>query len=157
MSAAVIVALAMLGAFVILCLVTLWKFSADEAIKVLGVFTGIFGLIFGAMGTYFFTRTELTAARAEATTAHNLATQYKAQLASVANTATQAKARLIETLDSKPLTYTVGELKADSGYKDVVKKLNTAADFVLYDGAMMSSQPPVPNDKNPRDMAEQKK
>ena len=148
-------ALAMLGAFVILCVITLWKFNADEAIKVLGVFTGIFGLIFGAMGTYFFTRTEVTAARAEATTEHNVAAQYKTQLASFAKTATQAGTTLVETVDSKPATYTVAELRADSGFRDAVTKL-TSAGWVYDNGATWQPRP-VPTDKKPGEMVEQKK
>jgi uncharacterized membrane protein YfbV (UPF0208 family) len=116
MSPAVIVALATLVAFVVLCGITLWKFDADDAIKVLGVFTGVFGLIIGAMGTYFFTRTEVTAARNEAAAVHTLAFQYKTQLANAA--------RVVDAINSKPPTSTLAELKNDQSYQAAVGQLN---------------------------------
>jgi len=122
MSSSVIVALAIIFAFVVLGITTMLKYTANEAIRVLGVFTGMFGLVIGAMGTYFFTRTEVDAAR-------SVAVQYKDQLAKYASTAAQAKTELVNTIDSKPATYTLRELKEDPGYKAAVTK------FEVVDGA----------------------
>jgi hypothetical protein len=97
--------------------------------KVLGVFTGIFGLIFGAMGTYFFTRTEVTAARTEATAARNIVAQYKSQLGTAA--------QVVATIDSKPTSYTLAQLKDDQGYQKAVMHLKAADakfDQWSYDG-----------------------
>jgi hypothetical protein len=128
-----IIALTIIGAYVLLCAIALWKYAATDAIKVIVALTGFFGAPLGAIGTYYFARNEITAARADATTAHNMAAQANALLASVSKAATQAKTQLVETIDSKPSTYTVGELKADSGYKNAVIKLDSAGIVYGFD------------------------
>jgi hypothetical protein len=134
MSAPVIVALSIVGAFALLSGVALWKYAATDAIKVIVVLTGFFGAPLGAIGTYYFTRSEITAARAEAATAHNLAVQLKSQLASVSNTASEARTQLVKSVDSKPATYTLGELKGDSDYKNAVMKLDFVGSYDIWNG-----------------------
>jgi hypothetical protein len=155
MPSSVTVALGIVLAFVILSVVSIWKYGADEAIKVIIALTAFFGAPLGAIGAYFFTRTEVAAAHAEATAARNVAVQYKAQLASVSDTATEAKVALVQTIDSKPATYTIGELKSDAHFKDAVRKLD-AASVVVHDGVIWQQYPPAKYEK-PGEMAEQKK
>jgi len=136
------VALGLLVAFTTICVVVLQKFTADECIKVLGVVTGFFGLSFGAFCGYFFNRHEVQ-------TAQRQATEYRAQLASLAKSATDAKATLLETVNSKPANYTVEELKDDKGYKAAVNKLD--ATKVTGYGMFPSNYPP--NNENAQERA----
>ena len=122
-TSAVIVALAMVVAFVVLCLTPIFRYDADQAIRVLAVFTGAFGLIFGAMGTYFFTRTEVTAAQAQTA-------DYKRQLVSIAADSASATAALnrvrlgatglVSYVAAQPDDAKVRDLKNSPAFKSAV-------------------------------------
>jgi hypothetical protein len=113
MSSAVIVALGIILAFVILGGIAVWRHPAKDAIKVIIALTPFFAAPVGAFGTYFFTRSEVTTARAETTVARNLAVRYK-----------EANSKLVATFDSKPLTATLAELKSDRTFRDTLNKVS---------------------------------
>src|ERR1700722_2384697 len=99
MSPPLYVAIGLLATFAVLCIVAFIRYTADEALKILGVLTGFFGISFGAVCGYFFNHNEVIAAQQQATA-------YRVQLASVLKSTTEAKATLADTVDSKPATYT---------------------------------------------------
>ncbi len=143
------VAIGLLAAFTIICVVVLRRFSADECLKIIGLFTGFFGLSFGAFCGYFFNRNEVL-------TAQRQATEYGAQLASVLRDTAEAKTTLVDTVNSRPATFTMEELKYDKDYKAVLNKLSDAS-VIVYDRGIMWPRHSLPSDKSSGEMAEKKK
>jgi hypothetical protein len=126
------VMLLVLGA---LLLAVIWKAdTADERAKYGNSVLAVFCAVVGSIMTALFTHNEVSAARAEATVARNQADAYRSLLASAASTATQVKASLVDTVNSKPSTYTVGDLREDQGYKMVVNKLSGLGEIKMTSG-----------------------
>lgn len=109
MESQVIVAIVIIAALVLLCVIAMFRYDSEHVVKVLSVFVGLFGVTIGSMGTYFFAKTEVSQARAQA-----------AANAETAKRAESAFTRLTRAVDSKPDDVRIIDLKADPGYKAAV-------------------------------------
>jgi hypothetical protein len=153
MQDSVTVAIIVFGAFALLCLVAIWKYSASDARAMILSLAGVFGALFGGLVTYFLTRPEVIAARAEADryktqvdkmstdvkdmrdeadlyksklgTARTEADQYKMKFDNLTANVIDANKKFIDTIKSKP-TVTLGDLRIDPRYKDVLTAFDAA-------------------------------
>ncbi|MDR2013626.1 MAG: hypothetical protein LBQ20_11480 [Rhodanobacter sp.] len=153
MQDSVAVAVIVFSAFALLCMVAIWKYSATDARSTILSLAGIFGALFGGLVTYFLTRPEVIAAHAEADryrtqvdkmstevkdmrdetdlyrnklgAARTEADQYKMKFDNLTANVIDANKKFIDTIKSKP-TVTLGDLRIDPRYKDVLSAFDTA-------------------------------
>jgi uncharacterized membrane protein len=126
-----VMTLVVLGALIF---AAIWKASnAEERTKYVTPASTLLSAVIGGLIAYYFTHTEVTTAQDLAASAQKQAVQARAQLASLVSTATQARAELVGTIESKPVTYTVAELRDDNDYKMAVTKLNGIEGWRSYD------------------------
>ncbi len=96
----------MIAAFGVAAIV---RYNVEGALKILGVMSGVIGLLTGAFGTYFFTRYPIAEARQKAAIAETRAAEAESKLATATQQATTFAARVA----SAPDQVRVGSLRRD--------------------------------------------
>lgn len=106
-------------ALVILVLITsigitaIVRYPAEDAIKVLGAVTGIFGVVIGSFITYFFTKEQITTAHQRVASAETTAQIAQTQLAQLE----ASKKELIATINMYPPNSTVEKFRGSNEYR----------------------------------------
>lgn len=83
-----VVALGVLGLIALIALASIVRYSADEVFKVMGILSGLFGVITGSFTTYFFTREPMALAVQRAEDSESRAKTAELKLASLESKAT---------------------------------------------------------------------
>ena len=107
-----IVALGILTLIAAIAVVAIHKYTADDALKVLGVLSGLFGVVTGTFVTYFFTREATVIAQQRTVVAEARAKTAELNLAILQSNATD----LLATFNTLSDQTSVATLRQDPGF-----------------------------------------
>jgi hypothetical protein len=127
--------------------------KVDDFVKVMGVYTGLFGVTIGGASSYFFTRPQIDAARHQAAAykqdAEKLAAQLQDMNVAAANAATGSHDRLAGTLAGQAselagLRKEVGSLRTEvassaTTTQKTLASLTASTDLAKYTGGIIFS------------------
>ena len=88
------------------------RYNVEGALKILGVLSGVFGVLIGAFVTYFFTRIPIAEARQKAVVAETRAAEAESKLSAVSQQAATFAGRIA----SAPDQLNVGSLRRDPDF-----------------------------------------
>lgn len=124
-----LVALGILSLIAIISIAAIMRYKAEEALKILGVLSGLFGVVTGTFVTYFFTREPITIATQRAEVAETRATTAELKLANLAANATT----LLADFNALPDQTSVADVRKNS---ELVKHFTYALNpGSYYEGA----------------------
>ncbi len=93
--------------------------TADEALKMVGAFLGLFGVVIGSCGTYFFTRPPLKEAQRLAAVYQERAANAEQQLASLGKNTTSLLTELSKQGWQTPLATVKADPKVATSLKNI--------------------------------------
>jgi len=107
-----IVALGILSLITTIAVVAMCRYNVDGALKVLGLLSGLFGVVTGTFVTYFFTREAAVIAQQRAAVAEVRAETAEKRYASLQSTAIN----LLATINAFPDQGSVAKLRKNPGF-----------------------------------------